>query len=77
MILVRCIVGSCLLIDGEFIEGDDMMRDLYTMIIVNNPPVASDGPVDGAIAFKMLNDLPGGYEILEEEHPEEEIDGVN
>lgn len=74
MIKVECIMGQFTLIDGEFVEGDDALRQVYHLVLAVDLYVW-EGPVDYAIADRMCRDLVDGYRILDSnyEEPEERV----
>ena len=70
MIRGKCCLGEFLLADGKFVEGRADLEALFE-IYSKDPPNVCEGPLDFALADRMCRDPPGGYEILDEEDPDE------
>lgn len=75
MIHVRCALGEFKLIDGEFVVGSDQLRLMFGLATMT-PIEASEGPVDYAIAMRMvMNGLD--YEILDSDYEQPDDGAVN
>lgn len=68
MIRVKTVLGEFTLVDGKFTEGSGTLEKIFDIAMIR-PIRVWEGPVDFAIARRMVANLPKGGNILEQDHP--------
>lgn len=70
MIQVKNDIGEFTLVDGEWIDGHPDLKTIFDTVTSYSLYVW-EGQTDFAIAERIARIVPGDYEILAEEYPEE------
>lgn len=64
MIRVKCILGEFKIVNGKLVDGSTAVHALFKQAQFEPIPV-SEGPVDYALAMRIVKLFGNDYEILE------------